>query len=72
MYLAQSPGDLRVIAILGAFWVHTQHQESKFAPFPFDGELHVDDSPLVPAHGSRYVTNAVVNFIILRLQSAFV
>ena len=72
MYLAQSPGDLRVIAILGAFWVHTQHQESKFAPFPFDGELHVDDSLCDPAHGSRYVTNAKENFIISRLQSAFV
>ena len=72
VYLARSRGDLGVIAILARFWAHVQHQKSKFAPFPFDGELHVDDSLCDPAHGSRYVTNAIVNFIILRLQSAFV
>ena len=39
----------------GRTWAHAQRQKSKFAPFPIDGELHVDDPPLDLAHGSRYV-----------------
>ena len=48
----QSRGDLGLIGGFVVLGVHTQRKKMIFAPFPMDGELHVDDSPLDPAHGS--------------------
>ena len=52
VYLERSRGDLGAIGGFVVLGAHTQRKKTIFAPFPMNGELHVDDSPLAPAHGS--------------------